>query len=421
MASAISTKVSESVGGLSQWEVTGVLENFQEWPRVVESLAAGLYDAVGSPSQMKSALSRVREALGASTFVLFSLPAPGSREPAHYLVDGVSQRAMVEYQTHFFRYDVWVKAAIDANVTTGRWCCGHELVPPVQLAATYFGREFLGPQGLHDVLSGFLEVVDEHHDSAMVLSFHRRRERGLFDAPAKSLIRLLVPHCRRAMRLHMRLAPQFALGNSLRELFQQADSPMFYVTAQGRLLEANAAGQAYLRADAGQAAIAASPGLESRPVTLSVHLADGWRDLSTALDPLFSQADPSLTVQLAGTDGSDQELAIRRVHVAQDDDAYTQPVFAICMVKRRPVHDAIAQIATRFGLTPCEVETVRLLGHGQSPLQIAQSRGVRISTVRSHISSSLAKTGTSRQMQLLSLIARLPAHRRPGSEGTSGS
>jgi len=61
----------------------------------------------------------------------------------------------------------------------------------------------------------------------------------------------------------------------------------------------------------------------------------------------------------------------------------------------------------RFKLTPSEAETVRLLGHGQTPLQIAQSRGVRISTVRSHIASSLSKTGTSRQAQLLSLVARL--------------
>ena len=408
-------------GGCSSDRGRDVLETLQAGAQAIETLTASLYDAVGSPGQMKAALSRVREALGASTFVLFSMPAPGTREPAHYLVEGVSQRAVVEYQTHFFQYDPWTKAAQDANVGAGRWCCGHELVPPKQLAASYFGREFLSPQGLHDVLSLFLEVPDEHHEAIIVLSFHRHREQGLFDGRNKSLVHSLMPHCRRAMRLHMRLAPRLALGDSLREMFQQADSPMFYITAQGLLLEANGAGLDYLETGAGRAAIAVEAHRESRLAALSVHLPDGWSALSTVLGPLFSQPDPSLTISLAGPDGTDEELAIRRVHGTEGDDPCTYPVFAICMIKRRRVCDAITQIAQRFGLTPSETETVRLLGHGKTASQIAQSRGVRISTVRSHISSSLAKTGTSRQTQLLSLIARLPANRLPGRDGPAGS
>lgn len=398
-----------------------VPNSLQGWPHAIETLASSLYDAVGLPSAMKSALSQVREALGASTFVLFSLPVPGSREPTHYLIDGVSHRAMVEYQTHFFRYDIWVKAAQDADITSGRWCCGHELVPPNQLAASYFGREFLAPQGLHDVLSGFLDVADDHRESAMVLSFHKHREQGLFDERTKSLIHSLVPHCKRAMRLHMRLAPRFALGNSLQELFQQADSPMFYITAQGLLLEANAAGLEHLQAEAGRAAIRVAARSESRPAALSVHLPDGWRALSRVLSPLFAQADPSLRVQLAGLDGANGELIIRRVHGIEGDDLCTDPVFAICTIKRRRVRDAIAHIALRFGLTPSEVETVRLLGHGKSASQIAQSRGVRISTVRTHISNSLAKTGTSRQTQLLSLLAKLPTDHLADASAAEGA
>jgi len=391
--------------GVGRW--SDVLDSLQGWPRAIDTLASGLYDAVGSPVQMKSALSQVREALGASTFVLFSLPVPGSREPTHYLFEGVSHRAMVEYQTHFFQYDLWVKAAREANVTPGRWCCGHELVPPNQLAASYFGREFLAPQGLHDVLSGFLDVADEDHESAMVLSFHKHREQGLFDARMKSLIHSLVPHCRRAMRMHLRLTPQLALGKGLRELFQEADSPMFYVTAEGLLLEANATGFEHLAADAGRTAITVASRFESRPAALSVHLPDGWRALSQALGPLFTQTEPSLIVQLTCPDGTDEELVIRRVHGAEDDDLCTYPCFAICTIRRPRHRDPIEKIVLRFKLTPSEAETVRLLGHGQTPLQIAQSRGVRISTVRSHIASSLSKTGTSRQAQLLSLVARL--------------
>jgi DNA-binding CsgD family transcriptional regulator len=50
-----------------------------------------------------------------------------------------------------------------------------------------------------------------------------------------------------------------------------------------------------------------------------------------------------------------------------------------------------------------------MLGDGHSPAQIAQTLGVRISTIRSHLARSLSKTGTSRQTQLVSLIAKLGA------------
>ena len=376
---------------------------------IVDALATGLYDAVGSPADMRSALSAVRRTLEASTFVLFMPPAPGRREPTHYLVEGVSQRAVVEYQDHFFEYDLWMQGVRAARLAPGSWTCGHELVPVAQLAASYFGREFLSPQGLHDVLTGFVDVADERGEVVMALSFHRSRAQGLFDAQAKSLIESLVPHFRRAMRMHLRLAPQLALGSSLGEMFRQADAPMFYVTADGRLLDANIAARAMLDADAGPAVIASELPGRPRAPALSVRLAEGWQPLGRVLDALATRTDPSLAVALASRDGASETLVVRRVHGANGDDLCAQPVFAVCMIRRHHPHDAFAQLALHFRLTASETETLRLLGQGQSPAQIAQSRGVRISTVRSHLASSYSKTGTRRQGELLALVTRMPA------------
>jgi DNA-binding CsgD family transcriptional regulator len=357
---------------------------------------------------MRSALSAVRRALDAGTFVLFMPPAPDRHEPTHYLVEGVSQRAVVEYQDHFFEYDLWMQAVRAARLAPGSWVCGHELVPVAQLQASYFGREFLSPQGLHDVLAGVVDVADERGEVVMLLSFHKSRAQGLFDARAKSLIESLVPHFRRAMRMHLRIAPQLALGNSLRDMCQQADAPMFYVSADGRLRDANIAAGRLLDGGSGQSAIASERPFEPHLPALSVRLAEGWQPLARTLDRLAARADPSLVVPLASGDGSAMELAIRRVHGAQGDDLCAAPVFAVCMVRRTPARDAFAQLALHFRLTPSETETLRLLGLGQSPAQIAHSRGVRISTVRSQLANSFSKTGTRRQAELLALVARLP-------------
>jgi DNA-binding CsgD family transcriptional regulator len=65
-------------------------------------------------------------------------------------------------------------------------------------------------------------------------------------------------------------------------------------------------------------------------------------------------------------------------------------------------------IQRTFDLTPAETEVTICLMEGQSLQEIADRRGVRVSTIRSQIKSVLSKTGVSRQIDLVRLIARLP-------------
>lgn len=61
-----------------------------------------------------------------------------------------------------------------------------------------------------------------------------------------------------------------------------------------------------------------------------------------------------------------------------------------------------------FGLTIAEAEVATSLMDGHEPRQIAERRGVRVSTIRTQIRSILAKCRVGRQIDLVKLIARLP-------------
>ena len=61
-----------------------------------------------------------------------------------------------------------------------------------------------------------------------------------------------------------------------------------------------------------------------------------------------------------------------------------------------------------FGLTVAEAEVASRLMDGYEPTQIAHRRGVRVSTIRTQIRNILSKTGLTRQVDLVKLIARLP-------------
>ncbi len=61
-----------------------------------------------------------------------------------------------------------------------------------------------------------------------------------------------------------------------------------------------------------------------------------------------------------------------------------------------------------FGLTPTESSVTNWIVTGRPIEEYARDRGVSLATVRSQIKTVLAKTGMSRQVQLVAALARLP-------------
>ena len=57
-----------------------------------------------------------------------------------------------------------------------------------------------------------------------------------------------------------------------------------------------------------------------------------------------------------------------------------------------------------FGLTAAEAAVAVALAQGRAAEDLAGRLGVSLNTVRTHIKNVLAKTGTSRQAQLVALI-----------------
>lgn len=69
----------------------------------------------------------------------------------------------------------------------------------------------------------------------------------------------------------------------------------------------------------------------------------------------------------------------------------------------------VAIVQMMFGLTPREAQTVADLGQGCSLEESAQRRNVAVSTVRSQLTSALAKTQARTQARLMLMLRALPA------------
>ena len=74
---------------------------------------------------------------------------------------------------------------------------------------------------------------------------------------------------------------------------------------------------------------------------------------------------------------------------------------------RRPARPEASLLAAAFDLTPAEARVAALLTTGASLEQAASQLGVSVGTLRFQLRAVFAKTGTGRQADLLTLLARL--------------
>ena len=72
---------------------------------------------------------------------------------------------------------------------------------------------------------------------------------------------------------------------------------------------------------------------------------------------------------------------------------------------------SVRQLMDHFELSPAEARFVRALAHGESVDDYAKHEGLKRSTVKSHLLSAMAKTGTKSQKDILRLVVTLPAIR----------
>jgi DNA-binding CsgD family transcriptional regulator len=73
-----------------------------------------------------------------------------------------------------------------------------------------------------------------------------------------------------------------------------------------------------------------------------------------------------------------------------------------------------ARLRAEFGLTKAEARLALRLAEGSSLASAAQTFGVKLTTIRSQLQQVFAKTGTSRQSELVAmLLSRISAYQRP--------
>jgi DNA-binding CsgD family transcriptional regulator len=227
-------------------------------------------------------------------------------------------------------------------------------------------------------------------------------DRADFGAEDMALLKALMPHMQRALKIHMHLAE----ANLKQREFVEALEPMtvgvILVTVSARVLFANRSARRLLddrdglmidrqvlravrsrETNALHALIgctAASCGNRESTSAggLNVSRANGRR----ALQVLVSRIRPQQSLHLG-------ERAVAAIYVTDPEQVSEKPEVVLMRLYR---------------LTPAEAKVAALIVRGMSARQAAEGLAISYNTVKSHLKGVFAKTGTSGQGDLIRLI-----------------
>jgi DNA-binding NarL/FixJ family response regulator len=379
----------------------------------VLALTEELYDAAvgGTPwTAVGESLSRLVRAR--SAWLAASDPLSGKTElfyRAHFPDDEVTA-----YQTRFRHIDLWTMRTATAVMRAGPHATpkarisGH-LVPDSE----YVRSEYYAEQGRRLGLRHCLgTVVPLGSAGIMPIGLHRPDGDEPFTSAEAQLLDSLLPHLRRAMQLRHRLSPGPSSAPPGLAALDALAMAVIVVDADMRIVLVNAAAEA-TSSGGGALRVVREQGGARRSTLTAVHRTDQaglsalvkatasggsaggavrLRDLT--LQPALAALVSPLPSRLSESTGLSGRVAGQALILLRN----------LRLLPAPPDHEMLRAL---FGLTPTEAEVACALYGGATKNAVAAARGLRESTIRTHVAAILSKTGAVNLRDLERLLANL--------------
>lgn len=271
-----------------------------------------------------------------------------------------------------------------------------------EVERTEYYNEFLRPQ---DIYCSMMMGLSADGVETSTLNMNRSHSKGDFGEQEIETAYRFHSHWRRAFRLAGRLHSAGTIPADLAAMLDHGGRAMLLVESGGRVRYANTLAERMLGGRAGLG-IEAGRLLASHPP--AARQLEALIGQATRADG-FARRGGSMLVPNADASGW---LAVSVDPVPdQPTDIFRSTRAAILCVTDPQARANVSEsrMQQMFGLTPAEARVARALMEGASPREAADKLGVRYQTARNQIQALMQKTGTSRQVELVLLLARVTA------------
>ena len=299
------------------------------------------------------------------------------------------------YREQFFSLDPFVSLPLEQVIAL------EDILPDKELVTSDYYLHYLKPINLFRILG-----VDTSEPGGMLarLRFSRRASEARFKTTERQLLTLLTPHLSRAIEIYAKLNRMTSERDLYAGAVNQLSVASIILDEQGRMLTTNAVGRALL--DQGE-------GLSLRDGHLHIEGRDINKELQEALTSiiraqLHGETSVVRALRVPRPGGrSDLGLVVRPVPAAQWSEGQVSPSAAV-FVSDPDLQESTSQpiLGALFELTPAEANLATLLARGLNLAQVSVAQNISQHTARAQLKSIFAKTGVSRQAELVRLVLK---------------
>ncbi|MGU3541065.1 helix-turn-helix transcriptional regulator [Methylobacterium sp. A54F] len=364
----------------------GAYVDAAELSRLIEAI----YDCAIDPALWPSTLEQIAEAVDSPAATLNVIDfVTGAERTLVYA--GISEAYQTLYReryhcTNLFLHGMMLRP-IDEPTTSD------ELVDEAELLSSRVYREWAAPQGFRHVM---LTALIRNQARLAFLGVTRGFAPGRYGARDKECMTLLAPHVRRAITIADLIEHKSLERSRFGDVVDALATAILILDGTGRLAHANPAGKALL--EAGDLLVQRNgvvEALDAASGSLRLTRNAGTQGESHAITLRRGGGDTAIVTTLA-------LRSSRRGAIAAD------PEHVAVFVQDGASPNIIETLGRTFGLTGAELRVLLGLVEGATTQDLAARYGIAASTVRTHLKSLFAKTGTNRQKDLVALLFAVP-------------
>jgi DNA-binding CsgD family transcriptional regulator/PAS domain-containing protein len=357
-------------------------------------LLAAIYEGPLEPVPWKSALDLLRRHLRASYVTLMLRPPSADRDALMVNSAGdwpITREA--EYNKHYYALDPFVDLPQDRVVTV------QELIGDANWRESEFYKQFLKPLDILHALGADIRTDDGLECRLRVARPHREPP---FSENDKALCTIVLPHLKRAVRLHS----QLEVMDSERRLYASTVDRMLVGTVTldetGAVLKSNPVAEEMLHE---------GDGLRLVNGVLRADLAAENRDLQRLVKQALSgntggkaAVVDAISITRKSTRGK-LGVLVRSLPNTGSSKAKRRPSVALFIRDAERKSDASREMVRRlFDLTPAEASLALSLANGLTLDEAADGLHIRKNTARAHLRAIFSKIGVTRQTTLVRVL-----------------
>ena len=354
-------------------------------------LLAAIYEGPLEAVPWKSALDLLRRHLRASYVTLMLRPPSADLAPLMVNSSGdwpITREA--EYNKHYYALDPFIDLPQDRVVTV------QELIGEANWRESEFYKQFLKPLDILHALGADIRTDDGIECRLRVARPHREPP---FSENDKALCTVVLPHLKRAVRLHSQLEGV----DSERRLYAGTVDRMLVGTVMldetGSVLKSNPVADEMIRE---------GDGLRLVNGALRADVAAENRELQRLVRQALNGGTPAvvnaISISRKATRGK-LGVMIRSLPDAGSSKTKRRPSVALFIRDAERKSEASREMVRRlFDLTPAESSLALALANGLTLDEAADGLNIRKNTARAHLRSIFSKIGVTRQTTLVRVL-----------------